>query len=54
MQDADEPVRELAQGGVVADVSPAQRVVVGACAWGCAERREGLQVQRGPRRWLMA
>ena len=29
MEDADEPVGELAQGGVVADVPAAQRVVVG-------------------------
>ena len=32
MQDADEAVRELAEGGVVADLSGPGRVVVGACA----------------------
>jgi hypothetical protein len=47
VEDADEPVGELAQGGVVADVPAAQRVVIGAGARGGAERGEGLQVQRG-------
>jgi len=47
VQDADESVRELAQGGVVADVPPAKRVVVGPCTRRCTERGEGLQVQRG-------
>jgi len=46
VQDADEAVRELPQGGVVADVSVAERVVVGPCTRGRPERGEGLQVQR--------
>ena len=32
VQDADEAVGELAEGGVVADVAAAELLVVGACA----------------------
>ena len=43
VQDADEPVGELAQGGVVAGAPAARRVVVGAGAGRGAQRGEGLQ-----------
>src|SRR5664279_2298759 len=45
VQDPDEPVRELPQGGMVADLPGAQTVVVGARAGRAGERREGLLVQ---------
>src|SRR5215471_5167714 len=41
VQDADEPVGELAQGRLVADVSGSERVVVGAGAGGSFQRAEG-------------
>ena len=47
VQDADKSVRELPQGCVMGDVPGAERVVVGPCIRGCAERGEGLQVPRG-------
>src|SRR5664280_3079697 len=47
VQDADEPVRELPQGRVVADVPAAQRVVVGPRTRRSAQRAERLLVQRG-------
>src|SRR6266487_2986559 len=42
VQDAGEPVGELAQGGVVPGAAGALEVVVGACSWGDAEGGEGL------------
>src|SRR5207249_7623486 len=42
VQDADEPVGELAQGGVVAGAAGALVVVVGACPGGGPEGGEGL------------
>ena len=41
VEDADEAVAELAQGGVVADVSSSHRVVVGAGAGRSAEGAQG-------------
>src|SRR5215472_471516 len=45
VQDADEPVGELAQRGPVADAAGAQLVVVGAGAGRGAEGGEGLQAE---------
>src|ERR1019366_992882 len=45
VQDADEAVAELAQGGVVADVAAPQRVVVGAGSRRSAQGAERLLVQ---------
>src|ERR1700724_3583709 len=42
VQDADEPVGELAEGGVVVGAAVSLFVVVGAGAGGCLERGEGL------------
>jgi hypothetical protein len=42
VQDADEPVGELAQGGVVLDAGGALGVVEGAGAGRAAERGQGL------------
>ena len=47
VQDADEPVRELAQRCVVAGVAAAKVVAVGPCTWRGTQRGEGLEVQRG-------
>ncbi|GAA5152950.1 hypothetical protein GCM10023214_05400 [Amycolatopsis dongchuanensis] len=43
MQDADEPVGQLAQGGVVADAAGALAVVVGACSGRSQQRVERLR-----------
>src|ERR1035437_3205662 len=45
VQDADETVAELAQGGVIADVAVPQCVVVGAGSRGSAQGTECLLVQ---------
>jgi hypothetical protein len=42
VQDADEPVGELAEGGVVVGAAGSLLVVVGAGAGRCPERGEGL------------
>src|SRR3982750_2550400 len=41
VEDADEAVAELAEGGLVADAAGAQGVVVGAGAGGALQRAEG-------------
>src|ERR1019366_403088 len=45
VQDADEAVAELAQGGVVAEAAGALPVVVGTGSGGCGQRGAGLGVQ---------
>jgi len=49
VQDADKSVRELPQGCVMGDVPGAERVVVGPCIRGCAERPGGRQCPARPR-----
>ena len=46
VQDADESVGELAQGGVMTLATRLQRVVIGAGSGQCGQRAEGLLVQR--------
>src|SRR6476619_6331560 len=46
VQDADQPVRELAQSGVVANLPGSERVVIQPRARGCTKRRERLLVER--------
>src|ERR1700753_1157766 len=45
VEDADEAVGQLAQGGVVALAAGAELVVVGAGSGGCGQGAEGLLVQ---------
>src|SRR5256885_17111176 len=47
VQDADEPVGELAQGGPVAEATRALAVVVGPGSGGGAQGGEGLAVEGG-------
>ena len=54
VQDADEPVRELPQRGVVAALPGPERVVVRLCAGRCTERGERLLVERVASRRLVA
>src|ERR1700730_10941392 len=46
VQDADEPVAQLPQGGEVADVAGSERVVVGAGTRRGLQRGEGLNAER--------
>src|SRR5215218_8607055 len=46
MEDADQPVGQLAQGSVVAGAAGAELIVVGAGPWGGRQGTKGLLVER--------